>query len=71
MWAIVIDTPTASTARHRCDAAAMHPWLWAALPTIMALVQEMPEEGEAQKLSAKKFRKSYARKGLPVVMRGT
>ena len=49
------------------------PWCWAALalPAIMALVQDMPEEGDATKLSAKKFRQRYARKGLPVVMRGS
>ena len=35
------------------------------------MVQEMPEEGDANRLSAKKFRQRYARKGLPVVMRGT
>ena len=44
---------------------------WAALASASALVQEMPEESEAQKLSAKNFRKRYARKGLPVVMRGS
>ena len=43
--------------------------LWAALGSAVALVQEMPEEGDANKLSAKNFRKRYARKGLPVVMR--
>ena len=37
----------------------------------MALVQRCQRKGDANKLSAKKFRKSYARKGLPVVMRGT
>ena len=49
------------------------PWCWAALalPAITALVQDMPEEGDANRLSAKKFRQRYARKGLPVVMRGT
>ena len=44
---------------------------WAALASASAMVQEMPEEGDANKLSAKKFRQRYARKGLPVVMRGT
>ena len=47
------------------------PWLWAALASASAMVLDMPEEGDATKLSAKKFRQRYARKGLPVVMRGT
>ena len=42
---------------------------WAALASASAMVQEMPEEGDANRLSAKKFRARYARKGLPVVMR--
>ena len=43
---------------------------WAALASASAMVQEMPEEGDANGLRAK-FRQRYARKGLPVVMRGT
>ena len=37
----------------------------------MALVKTCPRRGDANGLSAKNFRQRYARKGLPVVMRGT
>lgn len=68
-------TTASSFARVQSCAAAMGRrrvvwWAALALP-IRALVLDMPTEKDAHKLSAKKFRARYARKGLPVVMRGS